>query len=333
MTTRVVCYGLGPIGLRIARLAAARPGVEIVGAVDIDPAKAGRDLGELLERPAMGVEINADAEEVLEQTKPDVVLHATSSTLTRVEPQIYTVLSAGIHLISTCEELSFPWTSQPQVAADLDAAARRAGVVLLGTGVNPGYAMDALPLMLTAPCTAIHAVRVLRVVDAAVRRGPLQRKIGAGLTPEEFAQKVQEGSVRHVGLPESLHMVATSLGWHLDTQEDTIQPVIAGAPIKTEYLEVAAGQVAGVRQVARGLRAGQEVLRLELRMYLGAPDPQDTIEIDGEPPVRMTVGGGLHGDFATAAMVVNAIPSVQRASPGLATMADLPLVHYWQPLA
>lgn len=333
MTTRVVCYGLGPIGLRIARLAAARPGIEIVGAVDIDPAKAGRDLGELLERPAIGVEISADAEEVLEQTRPDVVLHATSSTLTRVEPQLYTILASGVHLISTCEELSFPWTAQPQVAADLDAAARRAGVVLLGTGVNPGYAMDALPLMLTAPCTEVRAVRVLRVVDAALRRGPLQRKVGAGLSPEQFAEKVHDGSVRHVGLPESLHMLATSLGWHLDGQEDTIQPVIADAPIQTEHLEVAAGQVAGVRQVARGLRAGEEVLRLELRMYVGAPDPQDSVEIDGEPPVRMTISGGLHGDFATAAMVVNAIPSVQRASPGLATMADLPLVHYWQPVA
>lgn len=333
MTIRVVCYGLGPIGLRIARLAAARPGIEIVGAVDIDPAKAGRDLGELLERPALGVEVSADAEEVLEQTRPDVVLHATSSTLTRVEPQLYTILSAGVHLISTCEELSFPWTSQPQVAADLDAAARRAGVVLLGTGVNPGYAMDALPLMLTAPCTEVRAVRVLRVVDAALRRGPLQRKIGAGLSPEQFAEQVQEGSVRHVGLPESLHMLATSLGWHLDSQEDIIQPVIADTPIQTEHLEVAPGQVAGVRQLARGLRAGEEVLRLELRMYVGAPDPQDTVEIDGEPPVRMSISGGLHGDFATAAVVVNAIPSVQRASPGLATMADLPLVHYWQPVA
>ncbi|GAB4208138.1 MAG: oxidoreductase [Roseiflexaceae bacterium] len=330
MTTRVVCYGLGPIGLRIARLAASRPGIAVVGAVDIDPAKAGRDLGELLEQEPLGVTISADAEEVLEQTRPHVVLHATSSVLTRVEPQLYTILAAGIHTISTCEELAFPWTTQPQVAADLDSAARRAGVALLGTGVNPGYAMDALPLTLTAPCTQVRAVRVLRVVDAALRRGPLQRKVGAGLTPAEFEEKVREGAVRHVGLPESLHMLATSLGWTLDAQENIIQPVITDHPVATEIVQVEAGQVVGVRQVASGFQAGREVLRLELRMYLGAPDPQDTVEIDGEPPVHMTIPGGLHGDYATAAMVVNAIPSIRRASPGLATMADLPLVHFWQ---
>jgi 4-hydroxy-tetrahydrodipicolinate reductase len=329
MTTQVVCYGLGPIGLGIARLALARPGIEIVGAIDVDPQKVGRDLGELLGGKAIGVPISADPAATLDATRPAVALHATSSALASVAPQLLQIAAAGVNVVSTCEELAYPWTAQPQLAAELDAAARRAGVTLLGTGVNPGYAMDALPLMLTAPCAAVRAVRVLRIVDAGRRRGPLQRKVGAGLTVEQFTGGVRAGTIRHVGLPESLHMLATSLGWQLDRSADTIEPVIADQRITTEFVTVEPGQVAGVRQVARGFVGEREVISLELRMYVGAPDPQDTVEIDGEPPVRMTVAGGLHGDIATAAIVVNAIPSAVRAGAGLASMADAPLVHFW----
>jgi hypothetical protein len=329
MAIRVVCYGLGPIGLEIARLALARPGIQIVGAVDVDQAKVGRDLGELLGGTAIGVTVSADAAATLSAARPQLALHATGSTLTRVATQLLAIAEAGVNVVSTCEELAYPWTAQPQLAAELDAAARRAGVTLLGTGVNPGYAMDALPLTLTAPCATVRAVRVLRVVDAGKRRGPLQRKVGAGLTSEAFGAGVRDGTIRHVGLPESLHMLATSLGWNLDRRDDTIEPVIAERPIVTEFVRVEPGQVAGVRQVARGFIGGREALNLELRMYVGAPDPQDTVEIDGDPPVRMTIAGGLHGDIATAAIVVNAVPSVIRAAPGLASMADAPLVHFW----
>ena len=328
MATRVICYGLGPIGQGIARLALTRPGIEIVGAIDVDPAKLGRDLGTLLGGAAIGVVVG-DTIGALAAANPDVVLHATGSALPRVISQFTDIMQIGADIVSTCEELSYPWTAQPQFAAELDAAARRAGVTVLGTGVNPGYAMDALPLMLTAPCAAVDAVRVLRVVDAARRRGPLQKKVGAGLTLEQFAAQVASGSVRHVGLPESLHMLATSLGWQLDSTDDLIEPVIAEHEITTEFAHVLPGHVAGVRQVASGIRGGKEVLRLELQMYVGAANPQDTIEIDGNPPIRMTIDGGLHGDVATAAMVVNAIPSVARAVPGLASMADAPLVHFW----
>ena len=329
MTIRVVCYGLGPIGIGIARLALARPGIAVVGAIDLDPQKVGRDLGALAGVAEAGVIVSGDASATLAGARPDVVLHATSSSLAKVADQLSQIAECGAHVVSTCEELAYPWTAQPQLAAELDAAARRAGVTLLGTGVNPGYAMDALPLFLTAPCAAVRGVRVLRVVDAARRRGPLQRKVGAGLTPAEFEARVKDGTVRHVGLPESLHMLATRLGWRLDSMDDSIAAVLADKPIVTEFVEVAAGQVAGVRQIARGFIGGREVLNLELRMYVGAPDPRDSVEIDGDPPVRMTIAGGLHGDIATAAIVVNAASSVVRAGPGLASMAEVPLVHFW----
>ncbi|HEU5090069.1 MAG TPA: dihydrodipicolinate reductase, partial [Roseiflexaceae bacterium] len=272
--------------------------------------------------------VSDDAAATLEQLKPDVVLHATGSSLAGVRSQLEQIANAGANIVSTCEELSFPWSAQPRMAAELDAIARRAGVTMLGTGINPGYAMDALPLTLTAPCVAVRSVRVLRVVDAAKRRGPLQRKVGAGLTQEAFAARVADGSVRHVGLPESLHMLATGLGWQLERTEDLIEAVPAEQPITTDVVSVQAGQVAGVRQVARGFVGGREVITLELRMYVGASDPQDTITIDGDPPVHMTIAGGLHGDLATAAVIVNAVPSVLHAQPGLASMRDIPMVHF-----
>ena len=329
MTIRVVCYGLGPIGIGIARLALARAGVEVVGAIDLDPQKIGRDLGALVGAADAGVIVSGDAAATLADARPDVVLHATSSALAKVAEQLAQIAKAGAQVVSTCEELAYPWTAQPQLAAELDATARRAGVTLLGTGVNPGYAMDALPLMLTAPCAAVRSVRVLRVVDAARRRGPLQRKVGAGLTPAEFEARVKSGLVRHVGLPESLHMLATRLGWQLDKMDDSIAAVLADSAISTEFVEVAAGQVAGVRQIARGFIGGREVLNLELQMYVGAAEPRDSVAIDGDPPVQMTIAGGLHGDIATAAIVLNAAASVMRAAPGLASMAEVPLVHFW----
>lgn len=329
MTTRVVCYGLGPIGLGIARLACTRSGIQVVGAIDIDPQKAGRDLGDLLGSDVIGVPVSNDATRTLQNTHPDVVLHATRSSLTATAPQLQECIAVGADVISTCEELAYPWGRQPQIAADLDAAARAAGVTLLGAGVNPGYAMDALPLMLTAVCAGVRAVRVVRIVDAAQRRGPLQHKIGAGLVPDEFRRHVGEGTIRHVGLSESLHMIAAALGWRLDAGDEMITPVLAERAIVTEHVTVEPGQVAGVHQIARGYIGGNEVITLDLSMYVGAPDPQDTVEIDGNPPLRMTIAGGIHGDVATAAIVVNAIASVRKAESGLLSMADIPLVHYW----
>jgi 4-hydroxy-tetrahydrodipicolinate reductase len=306
-----------------------RAGIQVVGAIDIDPQKTGRDLGELLGRDAMGIAVSADAADTLRRVRPDVVLHATQSALAAVAPQLHECIVVGADVISTCEELAYPWSAQPQIAADLDAAARAAGVTLFGAGVNPGYAMDALPVMLTAACAEVRAVRVMRVVDAAQRRGPLQRKIGAGLTLEAFMQRVHEGAVRHVGLPESLHMIAAALGWRLDASDTMIMAILAERAIATEHVFVEAGYVAGVHQIARGYIGERDVITLDLRMYVGAPDPQDTVEIDGDPPLRMTIAGGIHGDIATAAIVVNAIASVRKAESGLLSVTDVPIVHYW----
>ena len=326
---RVIQYGIGPIGASIARLMRHKPFLEIVGAIDSDPRKAGRDLGEVVgaaDAP-WGVLVSADAAPVL--AKPaDIVIHSTSSYLTSVMDQLLACVAAGLCIVSTCEELSYPFRKHPDLSRTLDTAAKEEGVALIGTGVNPGFVMDKLPLTLSAAAQRIDCLSAVRVVDASKRRLPLQKKIGAGMTPDEFRAQVQAGVIKHHGLPESIAMVADGLGLALDDISETIEPMIAPEVIRTEFLEVAPGQVAGVHQVARGMAAGKEKIFMELKMYVGAKDPADTIVLKGEPDLTLTIAGGTHGDVATAAVVVNSIPSILAANAGLRTSRDLPLSFF-----
>jgi 4-hydroxy-tetrahydrodipicolinate reductase len=326
---RVLQYGVGPIGASIARLMRQKAALEIVGAIDKDPAKAGRDLGEVAgatDAP-WGVTVSGDSTHLL--AKPvDVVIHSTSSYLPSVMDQLLECLGAGCCIVSTCEELAYPYRKHPDLSAQLDAAAKEEGVALVGTGVNPGFVMDKLVLSLSAVSQYVEWAKAVRVVDASKRRLPLQKKIGAGMTPEEFRAQVTAGVIKHHGLPESIAMVADGLGFELDDISETIEPVIAEESVKTEFLDVARGQVAGVHQIARGMNGGKEKIYLELKMFVGAENSADSIELKGEPGLALTIPGGTHGDVATAAVVVNAIPSILAAQSGLRTARDLPLSFF-----
>jgi 2,4-diaminopentanoate dehydrogenase len=326
---RVIQYGIGPIGTSIVRLMRQKPSIEIVAAIDTDPQKAGKDLGAVVgaaDAP-WGVLVSSDAVSAL--SKPaDIVVHSTSSYLKNVMDQLLACIGAGLCVVSTCEELAYPFCKHPELSKKLDSAAQEEGVAVVGTGVNPGFVMDKLPLTLSAVAQRIEWVSAVRVVDASKRRLPLQKKIGAGMTPEEFRAQVAAGVIKHHGLPESIAMVADGLGITLDDISETIEPMIADEVVKTEFLEVAPGQVAGVHQVARGTASGKEKIFMELKMYVGAKDPADTVVLKGEPNLTLTIPGGTHGDVATAAVVVNSIPSILAANAGLRSSRDLPLSFY-----
>jgi hypothetical protein len=323
---RVVQFGVGPIGASIVRLMRQKQALEIAGAIDTDPAKAGRDLGEVVgaSDAPWGIVVSSDPGPVLERPT-DAVIHSTSSYLADVADQLLGCLQAGCCVVSTCEELAYPFRKHPELAAKLDAAAKDEGVALVGTGVNPGFVMDKLVLTLAAVSQRVDSAKATRVVDASQRRLPLQKKIGAGMSLEEFRKQVAAGVIKHHGLPESVAMVADGLGFTLDDITETIEPVIAAERVKTEFLEVQAGQVAGVHQIARGIAGGTEKVQMELKMYVGAKDPADTIQLAGEPNISLAIPGGTHGDIATAAVVVNAIPVILAAPAGLRTSRDLPL--------
>jgi hypothetical protein len=326
-TIKVVQYGLGPIGLGIVEVLLARPWIQLVGAIDIDKNKVGKDVGQLLDSPKKtGVIISDKVENVLKKTSPQVVTHATSSYMETIHPQIVEIIEHGANVVSTAEELCYPFIKHPELAKELDDKARDRKTVVLGTGINPGFLLDTLVVALSSVCQKVNSIRAERVVDASKRRLPLQKKIGAGLSPNEFEKKVAQGTIKHVGLPESVALIALAMGWKVGEIQERISPVIAEKEVKSDFIQVPPGAVAGVRQVAKGILAGQELVVLDLRMYLGAQNPHDSVLIDGIPPVDMSIRGGVQGDRATPAIIVNSIPKIIGLAPGLRTMLDLPPV-------
>jgi hypothetical protein len=317
----VAQYGIGPIGAEIARLLLTKPWVKLVAAVDVDPNKIGKDLGEVIGLGReTGVLVTAEL-----HGKPDVVCHSTGSRLRDVAGQLTALLERGSHVVSTCEELSFPLDTE--IREQLQQAARAANVTILGTGVNPGFVMDKLPLTITSVCQDVKSVDIIRIQNASTRREPLQRKVGAGMTTDEFRAAVASGRIKHMGLRESLMMVGNGLGVEFETVSDeVIEPVIADRTVTTQYLTVQPGQVAGVHQTIHG--TGRIQVSLELRMYVGAEAvASDRVIIRGVPDVEMVIKDGVHGDRATAAMVVNSIPRVVQARHGVLTMDDIPVSY------
>ena len=328
-TTRVMIVGLGPIGAGVARQLAARRGFKIVAAVDVDPAKAGRDLGELLGLgKRSGVTVGDDVRLAVRKAKPEVAVLCTSSSLKSLWPQLKALLPLRVPVVSTTEELAYPWLSNRSLARRIDAAAKKAKVAVVGTGVNPGFAMDALPIALTAICERVDKVRVERVQDARIRRLPFQQKIGAGLTPEEFAQKVKALTVRHVGLTESVAMIADALGFKLDRVTDEIKPRIAATPVESRFLKVPAGRVCGIVQDGVGYVGDEPRIELHMEAYLGAPETYDSVLVEGSPRLEVKALGGYHGDVATVSIAVNSIPKLLAAAPGLHTMRSLALPSF-----
>ncbi len=314
--------------MEAARVVSRRPGIIAVGAVDKDPAKVGRDLAEVADLPGPSGTIVRSSISEVSKLSGDVVLHSTGSYLAEVSPQLEELLRADLYVVSTCEELSYPVDERAEIAARLDSVAKEHGVVLLGTGINPGFAMDALPIFLTSVSQDVTSIRVKRINDAGKRRQPLRRKVGAGLEKAEFQKLVDAKKVRHVGLRESMQMLADAMGWKVDRVEELTSAMLAQQRVSTAYLTVEPGQVAGVHQVGTAFVADRPVITLELQMYVGASKESDEIWIEGRPNLHLRCEDGFPGDISTTAILVNAATRVADLPPGLRTMKDLPPAHY-----
>ena len=295
---RVIQYGLGAIGQAAAQVVRTKPGMELVAV--IDPALTGSEVCGL------------PVQESLPDIEADAVIHCTGSSFAGVYEQLSEIVNAGLSCVTSCEEMLFPRYRNPGLAEELNNLCVSNSVGVLGTGVNPGFVMDTLPVLLTAVSQSVRSIRVLRVVDAGTRREALQRKVGAGLTREEFQKLADDGNIRHVGLTESLAFLANAIGRPYGDIQETLEPVLRSD-----------GRVAGVKQVAT-----IEGLTLELQMYVGAPNPRDEIHIDGNPDLHAVIQGGTPGDVATPAILVNMLPRLLEAGPGLHTMATLPLPRF-----
>jgi hypothetical protein len=330
MKIRVMQVGLGPIGAAVAKQLLARRGFQIVAAVDIDPGKVGRDLGGVLGLDRqLRVKITDSIVTAAKGSKPDVAVLCTSSSLRAVVHQFEEVLRRRLPIVTTTEEAAYPARSNRALAKRIDVAARQARVAVLGTGVNPGFTMDALPIALSAVCERVERIEVQRVQDARIRRLPFQQKIGAGLSRDEFQARVDAGTVRHVGFTESIQMIADAMGWRLDRIVEGVAAQMAAVPVRSDFLSVSAGQVSGIVQTGAGYIADTVKVSLRLEAYLGAPESYDAVLIEGSPRIYSKIEGGVHGDIATASMAVNSIPAVLAAPPGFHTMRDLRLPSFF----
>lgn len=325
MKLKVIQYGLGPIGCGTAKAVMEHPGMDLVGAVDIDPQKLGLDVGSVLGQPNTGVIVRPTLEQVLTETKADVALHCTGSKLPAVSGQILELLNARLHVISTCEELSWPWQRYPELAESIDQAARRVGKVVTGTGVNPGFAMDLLPLVLSNATLGVRSVKVHRVLDAGKRRGPLQQKVGAGMTEENFMELAREAKNGHAGFIESVAMLGAGLGWKLDEISQEILPMLAEKEYSTDFVHIEPGQVTGIDQYARGYIRGREAITLHLQMYVGAPESFDKINLEGYPSLELLIPGGIPGDKGTVCSTITTVlRAVRSGKTGFVAVKDLP---------
>ncbi|HBG27804.1 MAG: hypothetical protein A2Y10_04335 [Planctomycetes bacterium GWF2_41_51] len=325
----VVHLGLGPLGQKIVRFALERRVFNILGAVDPDPAKMGKDLGEFCGLGSLGIPICSSLTEALKGKKAQVAIVTTVSSLVKFEPQAVELAKAGLHIVSTCEELAFSRRTQPEISKRLDAICKQSGIACIGTGVNPGFLMEYLPTVLTGVCQKVDSIHVWRVQDASIRRVPFQQKIGAGLTLDEFREKHRNGTLRHVGLPESVDFIAARMGWNLDRNEESLEPVIADTDIHSGYKPILKGMARGVYQTGRGFVGSREVITLEFRAAVGEPQSYDRIMINGNPNIDSTIAGGVNGDIATCAITLNAVKSILSASPGLKTMGEMDAATYF----
>lgn len=312
---RFVQIGLGPIGLEIIRHARRR-GMVLVGAVDIDPRKIGQDVNTLLDLPEpSGVRVVGHIDEV--EAEADLAIHAATSWLEDAVPDFHRAMKRGWNLVSTCEELTYPYHRHPRIAEELHQVATNQGVRILGTGINPGFLMDTLILALSTPMLELQGIRARRHLNPLTRRLPFQRKVGIGQEPEAFRAALERGEVGHVGLPESAALVVAALGLPLSGLEETREVVLKGQ------------EVQGVLQRVVGFVEERPFIELEFRAATDVTHPVDEIHLIGHPELRFQIPGGVPGDAGTVATTLNVIPSLLRMPPGLYTMDALPLPHFW----
>jgi 4-hydroxy-tetrahydrodipicolinate reductase len=329
---KIVQVGLGPMGRIITSLLLKRDNLDLRGAVDIDPSLREKKLSEVIKTDLKNdIIIQSNLSDILAKEKVDVVIVATSSSLEKVVPTIKMAINSGSNVISICEELSYPHQNYPTLSKELDVLAKSNNVTIVGTGINPGYLMDLLPIVITAPCQEVSSIKVTRMMNSAKRRVPFQKKIGTGLTPKEFHQKIRKKEITgHVGLIESIQMIVSALGIEYDEiLEFPPKEVITEKDFTTSYGDkVLKGYVCGLQSKAIAKKGNNEVIVLDFAAFAGEHDEYDSVEIEGIPSIHQKIIGGVHGDLGTSAMVANLIPRVINAKSGLLTMKDIPVPCY-----
>jgi len=320
---KVIVVGLGQIGIETCKLLLNKKSFQLLAAVDIDPTKAGKDLGEFLNKKDLGIKVYPDLKSTLKEFEPEVTILTSKSHLNEIANDIFLCIEHHSSIISSCEELLFPFENNKKLAEEIDAKAKEYFVHVLGTGVNPGFVMDSLPVFLTSVCDKLDSIKIKRVVDLTKRRKALQQKIGLGLSKTDFQNLVKQKKIGHVGLLESAQFVDHYLNLNSQKFDEKIVPILAEKNYKTKYITIPKGTVVGMQHTVIGKSGSKKLVELILEMTANTNESYDEIVINGNPKFKVKIENGIFGDTATVSMMVNVIPNLLHARYGLITMKDI----------
>ena len=330
---KVAIWGFGAMGSGIAKVLLRKKGVDIVGVCDIHPERVNRSIYDILGVEKNGrpdVVVCSEIEKVVHNANCDICVLATDSFTRKAFDKIKYVVGQKVNVISTAEEMSYPKAQEPELAAEIDRLAKANGVSVLGTGINPGLMMDLLAICLTGCMTDVESVTCRRVNSLSPFGPAVMEEQGVGLTVDAFNKGVADGTLAgHVGFAESVGMIAEALGWKVDKFEQQMKPIVTSVDRKSPYGFAAAGDVAGVNMTGQGYVDGEVKIDMihpqQIEPEMEGTHTGDYIVLKGTPEVNMAIKPEVDGGIGTIAMVVNMIPHVINARPGLKTMLDLPV--------
>ncbi len=317
---KVVLFGLGPIGIKTLQLLETKQNYQLTAVVDINPELQGKNVNHLCETKSFDLKVQNQAP----QEDFDLAIFTTTSNFLSLIKQVTPIIERGISVVTTCEEAAYPYRRYPEEAKNFNQKLIDHKASLIGTGINPGFLMDTLPVVLSAITQKVDHVKVTRIQDALNRRMPFQMKIGSGLTVQDFKDKVSKLEIRHVGLEESAWVIIDGLGLQVEKLEETIEPVTCDKDETLGTWELKKGMVRGVQQIAKGYdRQGNIIIELLFRASLNEGKDLDQIEFKGKPNLTIQAPDGVNGDGGTVSMVINSLRAAFETRPGLITPLEL----------
>ena len=303
---RVAFYGAGQVSTGAAAILRRRQGFDVLG-------PNGRD----------------ERDEAL-RSGSDLVVIATTSFLADIADDVRDAVESGSNVITTAEEAAYPWANDAATADRLDALARSRGVTILGAGLNPGFAFDALVLTACGAIPEVESMLVERVVDLSGFGETVLRRIGVGHTPESFAEGCRTGTVTgHIGFPQSMQVVAARLGVTIGQIDRELEPIFAEGPLAASSLTVQPGETAGFRQRYAAIREGSVWFEALFTGHIApasiGQEPRDAITIRGPyGGIELGVTPGMNPQISSTSIVANSVRRVVAAPPGWTTVGELP---------
>jgi 2,4-diaminopentanoate dehydrogenase len=301
MKLKVAIIGLGYLGQNLAGKLIEDQSFELTALIDSDPSKQGLSIA--------GIAVSDDLESNLKDI--DLVFITTNSLLNQIKETLVTVIKHKVSIVSSCEELIFPYYSHPQLSQELDQLAKLNGVQLLGTGINPGFLMDYLITVCSKAVLNVKAIKYTRHINTAHRRVTFQDKVGLGLSLGEFKNKQAQGRIGHVGFRQSVDMLLHYFNWTLDSYEENIKAIEAD------------GLVQGIHQKAKCITKNKQSIEL---LFIASAQASDNdhlvLELENAAPLIIDIPSGINGESGTAAMLMNSAALVHKMSPGLKTMLN-----------